>query len=403
MLDWTPHFKGLCPEYSGSVALICPEAPLTAHTQALYCRRHALAAATLFLAGIVTPAWAQALESLVRVDEVRLVLLDQSVPILGRIVAQRLGVVAAQIGGPVKAFKVEVGDRVEAGQVLAELDSAILKARRDIAAGGLAEARAQRGKALAEIELAKLGFKRMAGLRKSAAFSQARYDDSRQQVAIAQAGLRQADSAAASAQADLNLAEINLDDALIKAPYAGVVIERLTEAGAYVQGGDPMLRMIGDRDLELEVEVPFQNLAGLEPGIEVDVALDDGTRHTAVVRAILPSENPLTRTRTVRLVPNIGATRRSLAHNQSVTIEIPIGSERQVLTVHKDAVILRLDQNIVYVVVKGEAQVRPVVLGAAIGGRFEVIEGLAAGDKAVVRGNERLRPGAKLRIAGESS
>ncbi len=357
----------------------------------------------LFLAGIWAPAWAQAPESLVRVDEVRLVPLNQSVPVLGRIVAQKLGIVAAQIGGPVMAFKVEVGDRIEAGQVVAELDSAVLKARRDIAAGGLAEARAQRGKALAEIELAKLDFKRMEGLRKSAAFNQARYDDSRQQVAIAQAGLRQADSAAASAQADLDLAEINLGDALIKAPYAGVVTERLTEAGAYVQGGDPMLRMIGDRELEIEVEVPFQNLAGLEPGIEVGAALDDGTRHTAVVRAILPSENPLTRTRTVRLIPNIGVTRRSLAHNQSVTIEIPMGSARQVLTVHKDAVILRLGQNIVYVAAEGEAQVRPVVLGAAIGGRFEVIEGLAAGDKAVVRGNERLRPGAKLRIAGESS
>jgi RND family efflux transporter MFP subunit len=362
--------------------------------------RSALAVAVLSLAA---PAGAQTPAALVRVDEVRPVPLTQSVPVIGRIVAQRLGVVAARIGGPVKTFKVEVGDRVEAGQVVAELDRAVLKAKRDIAAGGLAEARAERGKELAEVALAKLDFKRMAGLRKSAAFNQARYDDSRQQVAIAEAGLRQADSAIASAKADLDLAEINLGDTVIRAPYAGVVTERLTEAGAYVQGGDPMLRLIGDRLLELEAEVPFQNLAGLEPGTEVDVALDDGTRHTAVVRAILPSENPLTRTRTVRLIPNIGKTRRSLAHDQSVTIEVPIGSERQVLTVHKDAVIVRRGQKIVYVAVEGEAQERPVVLGAAIGSRFEVREGLAAGDKAVVRGNERLKPGDKLRVAGGSS
>jgi RND family efflux transporter MFP subunit len=365
--------------------------------------RCAVAVAALSLAGVSDPARAQESGALVRVDEVRMVPLNQSVPVIGRIVAQRLGVVAARIGGPVKTFRVEVGDRVEAGQVVAELDQAILMARRDIAAGGLAEARAERGKSAAEVTLAKLDFKRMEGLRKSAAFSQARYDDSRQQVVIAEAGLRQTDSAIASAKADLDLAEINLSDALIKAPYAGVVTERMTEAGAYVQGGDPMLRMIGDELLELEAEVPFQNLAGLEPGIEVGVTLDDGTRHTAVVRAILPSENPLTRTRTVRLVPNIGQTRRSLAHDQSVTIEVPIASERQVLTVHKDAIIVRRGQNMVYVAADGEAQEQPVVLGVAVGGRFEVRKGLEAGDKVVVRGNERLRPGDKLRIAGESS
>ena len=288
-------------------------------------------------------------------------------------------------------------------EVVAVLDQAILKARRDIAAGRLAEARAEGKVKSAEVALAEQEFKRMEGLRKSAAFSQARYDDTRQQVRIAEAGLRRAESAVASARADLDLAEINLRDAEIKAPYAGVVTERLTEAGAYVQSGDPVIRMIGDQLLELEADVPFQNLAGLEPGVEVGVALDDGTRHSAVVRAILPSENPLTRTRMVRFVPNIVQARRALAHDQSVTLQIPIGPERQVLSVHKDAVIIQRDQNMVFVALGDEAQARPVVLGEAVGSRFEVRDGLDAGDLAVVRGNERLRPGDKIRIAGGAS
>ena len=237
----------------------------------------------------------------------------------------------------------------------------------------------------------------------SAAFSQARYEDSRQQVAIAEAALRRAEAAIAGAQADLDLAEINLRDSQIVAPYAGVVTERLTEAGAYVRGGDPVIRLIGDQLLEIEADVPFQNLAGLEPGVEVGVALDDGTRHSAIVRATLPAENPLTRTRTVRFVPNIGQTRRSLAHDQSVTLQIPIGSERQILSVHKDAIIIQRGQNTVYLAVDGVAEARSVDLGDAVGNRFEVRKGLAAGDKAVVRGNERLMPGNKLRIAEEAS
>ncbi len=346
---------------------------------------------------------AQELDILVRVDEVRSVPLTQSVPVIGRIVAQRLGEVAARIDGPVEAFQVEVGDRVEAGQVLAVLDQAVLKARRDMGAGRLAEVRADKGIRAAELTLAKQDFKRMAGLRKSAAFSQARFDDSRQQVVIAEAALRRAEAAIAGAQADLDLAEINLRDSQIVAPYAGVVTRRLTEAGAYVRGGDPVIRLIGDQLLEIEADVPFQNLAGLEPGVEVGVALDDGTRHSAIVRATLPSENPLTRTRTVRFVPNIGETYRSLAHDQSVTLQIPVGAERQILSVHKDAIIIQRGQNTVYLAVDGVAEARPVVLGEAVGNRFEVRKGLAAGDKAVVRGNERLQPGNKLRIAGEAS
>jgi len=64
--------------------------------------------------------------------------------------------------------------------------------------------------------------------------------------------------------------------------------------------------------------------------------------------------------------------------------------------VHKDAIIRRGAKAMVYVVVGDEATMKPVVLGDAIGSRFEVVEGLVDGDQVVVRGNERLRPGAKV-------
>jgi RND family efflux transporter MFP subunit len=347
-------------------------------------------------------AAAQGSAFLVRVDAVKTVPLSQTVPVLGRLVARRGGVVAARINGPVEEFYVEVGDRVEAGQVVAVLNPASLKARRDLAAGRLAEARAERATKKAELALAQQGFKRLERLKKSAAFNQARYDDQRQQVAIAEAGVREAASAIAGAQADLELAEINLYNAEVRAPYAGVVVERLTEAGAYVQIGAALIRMIGDRTLEIEADVPFQHLAGLRPGVEIQVALDDGTQHQAVVRALLPTENPLTRTRTVRLVPRLGETRKPLAHDQSVTLQVPIGPRREVLSVHKDAIIKRQGRDIVFLAQGDDAVARPVKLGSAVGGRFEVLQGLKEGDQVVVRGNERLKPGDKIRIDGAS-
>jgi len=348
------------------------------------------------------PAFAQADAMRVRVDMVKLVPLLQTVPVIGRLVAQQIGVVAARINGPIESFEVEVGDRVEAGQVIVTLDATAIAARRDLYAGKLSEARAKLAVKKAELALARQNYKRIEKLKKSAAFSQARFDDAKQNVAIAQAEARQTETAIAAAKADLNLAEINLYNVQVRAPYAGVVTERLTEAGAYVQVGAPVIRMIGDQTLEIEAEVPFQHLAGIEPGVEMRLQLDDGTEHSAVVRAVLPSENPLTRTRSVRFVPNIGATLRPLAHEQSVTLEVPIGPERLVLTVHKDAIINRRGKDIVFVAKGDEVQSRSVQLGAAVGGRMEVLDGLGEGEQVVVRGNERLRPGAKIQVVGES-
>ncbi|MEE8187730.1 MAG: efflux RND transporter periplasmic adaptor subunit [Kiloniellales bacterium] len=349
----------------------------------------------------VPPAMAQN-AMLVRVDTVKRVPLSQTVPVIGRLVAQMRGEIAARINGPVESFEVEVGDRVEAGQVIARLNATALQARRDLFAGKLNETRAKLSVKKAELALARQAFKRLERLKKSAAFSQARFEDSRQKVAIAKAEVREAESAIAGAKADLQLTEINLYNAEVRASYAGVVTERLTEAGAYVQVGQAVIRVIADQSLEIEADVPFQHLTVLTPGTELQVTLDDRSRHSAVVRAVIPSENPLTRTRTVRFVPNFGETTRPLAHDQSVTLEIPIGTGRDVLTVHKDAIVKRRGQDMVYVVQGEDALPRPVRLGAAVGSRFEVLDGLKDGDKVVVRGNERLKPGDKVRIIGAS-
>ncbi len=358
---------------------------------------------TLMLMAILAPpAKAQDPSLLVRVDSVIREPLSQTVPVIGRLVAQQAGMVSAIINGPVEAFFVEVGDRVEQGQVVAVLHANSHRARRDLAAGELAEARAMLETKKAELALSAQELKRLERLKKSAAFSQARYDDARQNVVIAKAEVTRAEAAILSAKADLEAKEIDLDNTNIRAPYDGVVTHRLTEAGSYLQVGAAVLQLVAADRLEIEADVPYQRLSGISVGAGVDFALDDGSRHRAQVRAVLPQENPLTRTRVVRLVPKFGRHDKPLASGQSVTIELPIGRPREVVTVHKDAVIKRGPTSVVFVVVDGAAQSRTVQLGEAIGSRFEVISGLAEGDSVVIRGNERLRPGDKVRVDGAS-
>ncbi len=344
------------------------------------------------------PAVAQNQETLVRVDEVRIEPLAEKVPVLGRLVATQAGEVAARINGPVEEFFVEVGDRVEPGQVIAALNPSLLQAKRDLAAARLEKAQAQLVTAAAELKLARQELERLERLRTSAAFNQARFDDVNQSVVISQARADEARADVSSARVDLEMEDINLSRARIRAPYGGVVTRRMTEAGAYVQSGAPIVMLVADQSLEIEADVPFQRLNGLMPGTEIGVVLDDGTAHRATVRALVPEENPLTRTRAVRFVPEIGETARPLAARQSVTVYVPVGQPRDVLSVHKDAVIKRGIRSLVYVVVGDTAEMRPVTLGEPTGTRFEVLDGLAEGDRVVVRGNERLRPGAKILV-----
>lgn len=326
------------------------------------------------LAGwLFSPAYVAAEEpGFVRVDEVRTEPLSRTEPVIGRLVPRRSGVVAARRGGPVGEVRVSVGDRVAKGDVIAVLVSDSLRAQLDLRR--------------AELRAAMLDYGRQRKLRRrrSAALSEARYDTAEQEVAKARANLR--------------LAEIALEYATIRAPYDGVVTIRHTEIGSYLTAGQAVVTLVNDKAMEVEADVPANRIAGLTKGRVVDIAFADKGRYQAKVRAVVPQENPRTRTRAVRFEILTNGRAAAMASNESVTVYIPIGRPRQVLSVNKDAVISRGGKTLVFLVDRGQAKIRPVRLGVAVGSRFEVLSGLKPGDLVVVRGNERLRPGQRVRF-----
>ncbi len=362
------------------------------------------AATALALISASAPSPAQdAAPALVAVDEVRREPLAGTVPVIGRMVARQSGVVAARTRGAVLEVRVEVGDRVEEGDTLAVLVSDRLEAERDLARAEAAEGKAQIETAEATLALARQELERLEALRKSAAFSQARYDDKRQEVVRYLSEVAEAKASLARARANLRVAEIDLRNARIRAPYAGVVSLRHTEAGAYLDIGSPVVTLINADDLEIEADVVTNRIAGIPPGTPVEVRVGEQVQGQAVVRAIIPDENPRTRTRAVRFTPRFDVSGTGLATNQTVILDLPVGEAREVTSVKKDAVINRQGQTLVFVVVGGDSvQVRAVRLGDAVGDRFEVVEGLKPGELVVVRGNERLLPGQKVRFEERS-
>ncbi len=360
--------------------------------------------AALILVAVLAAPWvvrAQGKTVRVEVDTVVVEPLTQTVPALGRFVARQSGPVAALVGGPIAEVLVEVGDRVAKGDMLVRLSTDISVGNRNLREAELREKQAALETARAQARLASLELRRLENLKKSAAFSQARYEDKVAEVARYSSEVAEADAAVNRAAANLALAELDLVRAEIHAPYNGVVVALHATEGAHVNTGAPVVSLVNDESLEIEADVSAARLAGLAPGRELEIRLDDGRRFTATVRAVIPTESALTRTRPVRFTPRIDvAEGLRLATDQSVTVLLPVGEPRPVVSVHKDAVVARGTAYMVFVVVGGNAEPRQVRLGEAAGVRMEVLSGLAPGDLAVVRGNERLLPGQPVTYTG---
>ncbi len=387
--------------------------------------------ALAMIAGLaVMPALAQEEATLVRVDAVIREPLSQTFTVIGRLVARQRGDVAARIAGSVTELRVQVGDRVRRHDVIAVVDTKRPTWARDVAAAevreseaGLANAEARHamaeaGVARAEtrLALARLAKQRLERLRASAAFSQARLDDleleavvAMSEVDFARAVVREAlamiDRSRGQIQrsrANLKLAIDDLDDTMVLAPFDGVVTLRHTEVGAYLDIGATVVTLVNDRDMEIEADVPYDRLGALGAGTVVGFRFEDGPWRSASVRAIGVEENSRTRTRLVRFAPDLSGRMDGLADGQSVSLTLPIGRAREILSVHKDAIIRGVDGAAVFVVADGAVERRLVSLGEAVGSRFEVLDGLIAGDIVVVRGNERLKPGQAVQHDGPS-
>ena len=337
--------------------------------------------------------------ALVVVDEVVEQQYTRTVPVLGRLVAKQSGNVASRIHGAVSEVLVQVGDVVSRGQVLAKIDTAALALQSQQAESHLAEAQSRLRTARAQLALASQEVKRLEELQGSAAVSKANYEDARQGQNIAYARVNEAEANISSSRTSLDIANLELSYADILAPFHGTITAKLTEVGNYLQQGQSVFQIISDKQLEVEADVPAGLLAGLSKNVVVDMLFENNTRHQARLRAIIPEENPRTRTRRVRFETILRDDSGRLASEQSATVFIPASAARKIRSVHKDGLMRRGQKDFVYLVRDNLAELRQVQAGEAVRDRVEIVDGLEPGDLVVVRGNERLAPGQVVQVS----
>jgi RND family efflux transporter MFP subunit len=288
--------------------------------------------------------------------------------------------IAAEQPGRV-VFVAEIGDRVAANGVLARLDDALLRLAVD-------EARAAHGRIAARLEYVGAQQLRLQQLAAQGTVSKAQADEAGAERSMLEQELQ-------GAKVALAQAEHRLSRAVIRAPFAGTVAERLIAVGEYLASGAPVARLVDTENLEVQSRGPVNLAEFVAAGGSVALR-HGGQEHPRRVRAVVPVGDATSRQFELRvalddLLLPIGA---------ALEVGLPSAAPRDVVTVPRDAVVLRPGERyVVRVDADGNAERVVVTTGAAQQDRIEVAGDIQAGDRLVVRGAERLRPGQKVEIA----
>ncbi len=236
---------------------------------------------------------------------------------------------------------------------------------------------------------------------------------SRAALALAEVGTRREQVAQAAAAAAVQEAEVErIDDQLgkhtIRAPFTGWVVARFTEKGQWLARGGLVARIAELDRVKVVAQVPELSVRFLRPGNDVRLEFDAAPNRTWVgkVARVVPQADLLSRSFPVEVAVDnqVMDGEPVLKGGMLARVWLPVGQTGEVTVVPKDAVVLGTSRPFVYVIdsVQGDASatgtVRPVEvsLGAAVEGHVEVRGGVDPGQLLVIRGNERLRPGAAV-------
>ena len=298
--------------------------------------------------------------------------LVRTVTVTGPVEPMRTIGVTSQTTGTLLHVHVQEGDRVRAGQVLAELDGR--------------ETRAQLERAEALLGSARTAWERAEQLHGSGIVTDAERDAARTTFEVA--------------RADVALWRTRVSFTRIAAPAAGTVITKLVEAGSSVSTNQRLFDLADDSLLVVRVQVSELDVVHLRPGLAIVVSLDaypeaaiDGR-----IRRIFPSADPATRLVPVEVALGRGGAGVVVRPGFLARVSLPVERRANALTVPAAAAATASGTTAVFVVDADTLVQRPVTFGLASGGRLEVLDGLAEGDRVVVSGIATLRPGQRVRV-----
>ena len=315
--------------------------------------------------------------------------LKRAIPITGSLQARNQTVVKAKVAGEIRELLVREGEAVRAGQVVARIDATETETR-------VAEKLADLEAARAQAQLADKNRENQEALLKQGFISQNAFDNALSNHLVAAARLRAAD-------AQLALAKKAREDTVVRAPFGGVVAQRLAQPGERVPVDGKILSLVDLSELEVEGAIPAGDIPNLRIGQEVSLGVEgfEGRRFQGHIDRIAPATQGGSRSIMVYAVVENrdGSLRSGMFAKGAVTL-----AKREAWVVPISALREEPDGDYVYRVDNGVLQHAKVETGLRddAQGVVEIVSGLD-GAMPIVRPNlGKLRDGAAVRIAGST-
>jgi RND family efflux transporter MFP subunit len=297
----------------------------------------------------------------------------------GSVLSKNSASLPAEVEGKL-TWVAEVGTHAQKNETVARLDDTFIRQQ-------LIEQEAIIGSKRARLEFLERELKRLRQLANQNNAAQSRLDEVRSEKAIILSEIK-------AATARENQARERLKRTQIRTPFTGVVTERYLQSGEWVGDGNAVVMLVDPAALEIQAWVTGDTLNHIDVNQRIKVKAGDYETN-GLVTTIIPVANPRSRLHELR----IAVLNSSLSVGQPVRVAVPTASAREVVSVSRDAMVLRRTGITLYRIKEDmTAEAVNVQTGVAMDAYVEVIGDIHAGDAIVVRGGERLRPGQTVKM-----
>ncbi len=291
---------------------------------------------------------------------------------------------ASKESGIIEKVTFQEGDLVEKGETLFALDTELLEAE-------IKKTQSSLRALLADLNRQEKEYARIDKLYQNRSISEQNYESVKYTYEKLQAQY-------SSLEASLETLFIQRANREIKAPYTGVVTTKLKDVGEWVATGSSVAKIVDTRSLEIVLNVPAKFLSYLDQDSMI-IAKANGKEVSVALGSIIPQADIRTRTFPVKLEV---IDPKGLIEGMSVLVSLPAIERQEALLVPRDAVIQKFNQEVIFTVKDGKANMMPVqVIGFEEGQAAVSAQGLVQGAQVVVKGNERIFPNSPVRVVGE--
>ncbi|MCX6558161.1 MAG: efflux RND transporter periplasmic adaptor subunit [Candidatus Aminicenantes bacterium] len=310
-----------------------------------------------------------------------------SITAVGSVEAFEKVQITARVAGVVERVLFTEGDRTASGQILVEIEPQRYSLAVEAAQASFAKATASKSDAEAGLKRRELVDAKNPGL-----IPGEEIEAWRTKVLVAAAEVAQTEAA-------LNQAKLNLHDAYVRAPLAGLVQTRTVQTGQYVQPGSVLATLVRRDPLLLRFQATEQDAARLQPGMKALFKVRNDSRQY-VAKIIHVAASTEESTRMVAVTSEVIDKAKDVLRSGSFAeVTVPVGNSRSLPVIPQAAIRPSEKGFLAFVVVNGLAVERVLTPGMRTAdGQVEVLSGLQSGEMLVVRGAEALSDGVPVRV-----